>query len=341
MENKIDFVVTWLDSSDPNWQKEYNKYKGVSSVGDQSSARFRDWDLFKFWFRAVENYAPWVNKVFLITNGTFPKWINTDNPKLVLVKHSDYIPERFLPTFNSCTIELHMNKIKELSEHFVYFNDDMYINAPVTPEYYFKDGLPCDCNAETFFNVPKYDPIGGFYIYHSILTNIGVINRHFNRREVWRQSPRKWFGRHQGKGGLLTSLVLRIFDKPLFVGFNWKHVEQPYLKSIFDEAWTAEEDMLNKSCTRFREEVILNPYFFRYWQFASNRFYPTRLNHVHKYRTVKERMPLILKAIKDTHTKSLCINDTANCDEEDFLILKEAIHEEFNKKFPEKSSFEL
>ena len=341
MEKKIDFIVTWLDSSDPEWQKEYNKYKGDRSDGDHSPARFRDWDLFKFWFRAVEKYAPWVNKVFLITNGTFPKWINPDNPKLVLVKHSDYIPLEFLPTFNSCTIELNMNKIKGLSEHFVYFNDDCYINAPISPEYYFKDGLPCDNNKETFFNVPVYNPVGGFYIYHSMLTNIGVINRHFNRSKVSRQSLRRWFGWHLGTGGLLTTLVLRIFDSPRFVGFNWKHVEQPFLKSIFDEAWAAEEDMLNKSCTRFREQVILNPYFFRYWQFASNRFYPVRLNQICKLVTVKKSLPKILKAIMNPHIKSLCINDTANCDEEEFSILKEAIHKIFNKKFPDKSTFEL
>ena len=152
---KIDFVVTWLDSNDSEWQKEYEFYK-TKEKGDMSKARFRDMNLFRYWFRSVETYAPWVNKVFLITNGKFPDWINKNNPKLVLVKHEDYIPKEFLPTFNSITIELHMHKIKGLSEHFVYFNDDMILNAPVTPDYYFKEGLPCDLNKETCFNVPIY-----------------------------------------------------------------------------------------------------------------------------------------------------------------------------------------
>lgn len=143
-----------------------------------------------------------------------------------------------------------------------------------------------------------------------------------------------------GKGGLLTSLVLRIFDNPRFVGFNWKHVEQPYLKSIFEEAWALEEDMLNKSCTRFREEVTLNSYFFRYWQFASNRFSPVRLNHTCKLRTVKEDMPRILEAIMNPQIKSLCINDTTVCTDEEYVHFKEDIHQVFCKKFPHKSSFE-
>ena len=338
MAEKIDFVVTWLDSSDIEWQKDYIKYKGVNQNGDQSFARFRDWDLFKYWFRSVETYAPWVNKVFLITNGTFPKWINPNHPKLVLVKHSDYIPDKFLPTFNSCTIELHMNRIKGLSEHFVYFNDDCFINAPISPEYYFKDGLPCDSNRETFYNVPTYNPIDRFSIYISMMVDIGVLNSHFNRREVWRQSPKRWFGGHLGKGGILTSLLLH--RKDVFVGFNYKHVEQPYLKSVFNEVWEIESGMLEESCTRFREEVILNPYIFRYWQLASNKFYPVKLNHIRKYRTTKDRMPLILETIMNPEIKSLCINDTPICTDEEFPLYKEAILKVFNIKFPHKSSYE-
>ena len=121
MEPMIDFVVTWLDSSDPNWQKSLAEYS-PNTKGDKGKARFRDMRLFHYWFRAVEMYAPWVHKVFLITNGKYPDWINKDNPKLVLVKHEDYMPKECLPTFNSCAIELHMHKIKGLSEHFVYFN---------------------------------------------------------------------------------------------------------------------------------------------------------------------------------------------------------------------------
>jgi len=111
---KIDFIVTWVDSNDPAWIESYNYFRPNKPIVDRG--RFRDWNLFKFWFRAVEKYAPWVNKVFLVTNGKFPDWINPNCKKLVLVKHSDYIPEEKLPTFNSNTIELYFNRIKGLSE---------------------------------------------------------------------------------------------------------------------------------------------------------------------------------------------------------------------------------
>ena len=158
--DKIDFVVTWLDSNDPEWIASYNHYRPEKPKTDRG--RYRDWDIFRYWFRAVEMYAPWVNRVFLVTNGKNPEWINEECPKLVLIKHSDYIPAEFLPTFSSRTIELHMDKIPGLSEHFVYFNDDMFLNAPTKPEDYFVGGLPCDCNAESLLYNPWYDTIDRF-----------------------------------------------------------------------------------------------------------------------------------------------------------------------------------
>ena len=335
----IDFVVTWLDSNDFEWQKEYEFYK-VNDKGDKSKARFRDMNFFQYWFRAVEKYAPWVNKVFLITNGKFPDWINKNNPKLVLVKHEDYIPKEFLPTFNSITIELHMHKIKGLSEHFVYFNDDMILNAPVTPDYYFKEGLPCDLNKETCFNVPIYTERDRFSINMSMLANIGIINSQFRRLNTVCQSPRRWFGPHLGASGLLISLLVTAYRFERFVGFKTRHTEQPFLKSVFEEAWEKEPDMLAKSCTRFREDVSLSPYFFRYWQLATNRFYPVSLKGIEKIQIRKENVQQIADALTSKKIKSLCLNDCHFCTSEDFVWIKKMLQELLEEKFPRKSAFE-
>ena len=88
--SKIDFVIYWVNGNDPEWQKEYCKFKGREY--EKEAYRFRDWDNLKYWFRAVERYAPWVNHVYLVTNGQCPEWLNLNNPKVRLVKHSDYIP---------------------------------------------------------------------------------------------------------------------------------------------------------------------------------------------------------------------------------------------------------
>lgn len=66
----------------------------------------------KYWFRGVEKYAPWVHKIYFVTCGQKPDWLNENHDKLVLVNHEDYIPHEYLPTFSSHTIELNFHRIK-------------------------------------------------------------------------------------------------------------------------------------------------------------------------------------------------------------------------------------
>ena len=338
MEPQIDFVVTWLDSTDSQWQKLYHDYSPTAK-GDKSEARFRNMQLFNFWFRAVEKYAPWVHKIFLITNGKFPNWINKNHPKLVLVKHEDFMPQEILPTFNSCAIELHMHKIKGLSEYFVYFNDDTILNAIVTPDYYFKKGLPCDINKETCYNVPIYTKKDRFGICISMMSNIGIINKHFRRWNTVCQSPTRWFGLHLGFRGLLMSCMLS--KQRLFVGFSNYHVEQAYLKSVFNEVWDKEQEFMHASCSRFREEIIANPYIFRYWQFASNRFSPKKRSGAFFFLIEREIIKPIEQTLKEGKVKSVCLNDSALCTDDDFEYIKTHLKEILTQKFPIKSSFEI
>lgn len=333
----IDFVVTWLDPFDPEWQKAYATYS-PNAKGDISKARFRDMDIFRYWFRSVEMYAPWVHKVYLITNGKFPDWINKNNPKLELVKHEDYMPKDCLPTFNSCAIELHMHKIKGLSEHFVYFNDDVFLVSPTSPNYYFKDGLPCDTNKETCFNVPIYTTEDKFGTWMSVLADIGIINSHFNRWKTVLQAPQKWFGPHLGIKGLLMSGLLS--KQRLFVGFSNYHLEQPFLKSIFGEVWEKEPKFMNASCSRFREEITANPYIFRYWQLAKNLFYPKNRNGKYFFLIKEGCLKDIQSAVNNDKYKSICLNDSSLCSEEDYQIISKGLKKILGQRFPNKSSFE-
>ena len=144
---KIDFIVTWVDGNDPAWQKEKIKWEGndgkVSDAADgNTECRYHENGLLKYWFRAVEKFAPWVNTVHFVTCGQRPEWLNEAHPKLHLVNHEDYIPKEYLPTFNSNAIELNFHRIEELSEQFVLFNDDVFLLRPVDPSFFFRDGQP-------------------------------------------------------------------------------------------------------------------------------------------------------------------------------------------------------
>ena len=109
--NPIDFVIIWVDGADPKWCEEESKYLPKSSFEDDKEVRYRDWDNLQYWFRAVEAYTPWVRTIHFVTWGHLPKWLKADHPKLHIVKHEDFIPEEYLPTFNSHTIELNLHRL--------------------------------------------------------------------------------------------------------------------------------------------------------------------------------------------------------------------------------------
>lgn len=336
-KEKIDFVVAWVDSDDPQWKADYAKYRNIKVKEDK--ARFRNWDLFRYWFRSVEKYAPWVNKVYLVTNGTNPKWINPNCSKLVLVDHKDFIPHEYLPTFNANTIELNVHRIKGLSEHFVYFNDDCYLNAPITPEYYFKNGLPCDNNTELLSNRPKYYPLNPFNIRIIEYCDVALINYHFKRREVVKASPKRWFGMHLGFKGILKNMFL--YKRNNFEYFVRRHNEMPFLKSVYEEAWEKEPTMLKQSCSRFREHTNLNDYFMRYWQFATNRFYPIKLDSCKFYILVSYAKNSIIDAFHNDNIKSLCLNDSPVMPDYEYQEMFDFANKLFLEKFAQKSIFEI
>ena len=98
----IDIVLPWVDGNDPVWRAEKNEYDAAGSISD---VRYESWDNLQYAFRGIEKYMPWVHKVFFVTWGHLPAWLNTACEKLVIVRHSDYIPQKYLPTFNSNVID--------------------------------------------------------------------------------------------------------------------------------------------------------------------------------------------------------------------------------------------
>lgn len=140
----IDLVYLWVNGNDPEWIAKRNACIGETSKEEENcKGRYVDNDELKFSLRSVEKYAPWIRKIFIVTDHQIPEWLDTSHPKVQIVDHTEIMPAEYLPCFNSVVIEHHLHKIPGLSEHFLYANDDMYINKPVTPETFFaKDLLP-------------------------------------------------------------------------------------------------------------------------------------------------------------------------------------------------------
>ncbi len=120
---QIDIVLTWVDGNNPQWKARYSEFSAKVADGDKRAIRFRDWNLLRYWFRGIEAFAPWVRTVHFVTSGEYPDWLNLSHPKLNWVKHEDFMPSEYLPTFNINAIETNLHRIEGLSDCFVFFND--------------------------------------------------------------------------------------------------------------------------------------------------------------------------------------------------------------------------
>lgn len=140
----IDLVYLWVNGNDPKWIAKRKTCIGdLSKAEENCKGRYVDNEELKYSLRSVEKYAPWIRKIFIVTDNQIPGWLETSHPKIQIVDHTDILPTECLPCFNSVVIEHHLHRIPGLSEHFLYANDDMYINQAVTPETFFaKDLLP-------------------------------------------------------------------------------------------------------------------------------------------------------------------------------------------------------
>lgn len=332
MDYDIDFVVTWVDMDDPCWQADFEKYsgKGRNEKNGVSKARFRDYGLLKYWFRGIEKFAPWVRKIHFVTCGQKPAWLDPDNEKINLVSHRDFIPEQYLPTYNSVVIERYIHKIPGLSEHFVYFNDDFFIIRPVERERFFKNGLPCD------IAVFQYNPSWSQW-YVRIKNNLKIINRHFDKRSVISRDHDKWYHKSYGSNAV-WNYILKPYGK--FITLRTPHNAQPYLKSTFEEVWaSAEKELTETSSNRFRALNDYTPELFRTWQICRGNFEPYNTYSDTKMFPLMVKPKQAVKAIREQSYTLVCINDNIHI--RNYEEVMESIREAFESILAEKSSFEL
>ena len=96
-------------------------------------------------------FASFVRKIFIVTDEQtpsineivkkyFPKRIS--DIEIIDHKHIFRDYEDFLPTFNSICISNMLWRIEGLSDHFVYFNDDVFLTRKISPEVWFKKARP-------------------------------------------------------------------------------------------------------------------------------------------------------------------------------------------------------
>ncbi len=156
----VDVVYTWVDGNDPAWRERRDE--ALREDGDAprhdlaaNDSRFISHDELRYSLRSLEMYAPWVRRVFLVTDDQVPEWLDVDHPRVSIVQHADLFGSRGrLPTFNSHAIESQLHHIDGLAENYLYLNDDFFFGRPVDPGLFMLgNGL-----AKIFFSSVKVIP---------------------------------------------------------------------------------------------------------------------------------------------------------------------------------------
>lgn len=351
----IDAVITWVDGNDPAWRKQREQYAGQKCGQEKkqntgtsdmqgltggveadetsqytSDARYRSWDNLQYWFRGIEQHCPWFRKIHFVTWGHLPKWLNTKNPKLHIVRHEDFIPSEYLPTFNTNAIELNLHRIPGLAEHFVYFNDDTFIIRDMKRTDFFYHGMPRDAAILSPY-VIRPNGIAALEA-----NNLEIINKYFSTADVL-HNKKKWINPIYGKKVLRTLLFSRY---SYLVGVLEPHIPLAFRKRTFETVWQKEEERLDEtSRNRFRSRADVTDWLMRQWQLFSGDFIPRKWD-IGKLCTmpkeVEEARHLILHP--DRYSM-LCINDST--DATNFEALKQEINQAFEERYPKKSQFEL
>jgi hypothetical protein len=261
----MDVVITYVDGLDPLWQKDYEECTNIPIL----EKRFRDWGTLRYLMRGIDVNMPFIRKVHLVVarDSQVPEWVNRDEVNVVL--HKDIIPEQFVPTFNCNPIELHLHRIEDLDEQYVYFNDDVFPLMKCEPTDFFVDGKGQLGMSHHLFS---------FDMFKKICRNSDVI-----ARRALGMKPSLFFLRPQ-------------------------HVCTPMIKSECEEMYERVKDDLHASITMTRTAKNISQYVFLNYMYLKGTLQNKRLSKRHfslGITSVKELREFITNPTR----KFTCIND--------------------------------
>jgi len=265
----IDYVITWVDGQDAEHKKrrrfylEQEELRGKflfkpqmapSDFEEQTKLRYQDNGEIYYNIASALLYASLIRRIFIVTDGQVPRFISdfvsegkcaADYIRLVshdeIFKADKNLPDlrAARPNFNSLAIESVLWRIPDLSEHFIYGNDDLFFNRPVNEGDFFRGGIPVLYGRWRHSFKFRAD-----YCLKSILEKFHI------------HKPESDYDISMWRGAYLASMGRG--DSSRF----WKagHNLHPLRKSVFAEFFTRHPDILNKQLSfRFRDLWQFNP----------------------------------------------------------------------------------
>ena len=261
----MDIVITYVNGLDPLWQKDYEQHTNTPIL----EKRFRDWGTLRYLLRGIEVNMPFIRRVHLVVarDSQVPEWVNRKEVNIVL--HKDIIPEEYLPTFNCNPIEMHLHRIKDLDEEYLYFNDDLYPMAKCEPTDFFRGG-------KGVLGFSHHFIVSGMYK-HICKNSDSAARKALGMKSSW------WFIRPQ-------------------------HTCTPMLRSECEKVYGVLKEDILATLTRTREGNNLNQYLFLDYLYYKGLIIREKISNKHISVGITS-ISKIKSAILNPSANLLCIND--------------------------------
>lgn len=166
----IDLVYNYVNSNDIEWIERRNKY-GKDNCNHE--CRFRDNYELRYSLRSVEKYAPWIHNIYIVMDSKVPEWLDVSNEKIHIIRHEEIMPKELLPCYNSNVIEFCIDNIPNLSEIFIYANDDMFLGGYVNEAFFVQNGKP-------IIRMNEHRLYPSCYYYRAICNSQKLFQKEFN-----------------------------------------------------------------------------------------------------------------------------------------------------------------
>ena len=308
---EIDLVYLWVDGNDPQWRAKRDACIGKTEKDSavNCEGRYADNDELKYSLRSVEKYAPWIHKIFIVTDNQIPSWLDTLNPKIRIVDHKEIMPQICLPCFNATVIEHFLWKIPGLSEYFLFANDDMFINKPVNPSTFFAD-----------------DSLPIIRLTHSRLRNWYLLFR------------KKILGIPLKNYVQIVRNSAKLVEKRFGIYYDVKthHNIDAYLKSDYHHVELMFEEEIKKTLSNhIRSANDIQRNLHAYVALAEKRGHPCYVSQKTSFRFHIQNFKHYKKMEKYS-PMFFCMNDSEYANEND----RKRLTEYLRKRFPKKSIFE-
>lgn len=286
----IDVVYTWVDGADPAWldrkARAVRENPWVAEVNDQAAndCRYISRDELRYSIRSLHCFAPWVRRIFLVTDDQVPAWLDTDQPRITMVNHREIFGDTGrLPTFNSQAIESRLHRIPGLSEHFLYLNDDVVLGRPVAPTTFFTPG-----------GLTRFFP-------SSALVDSAP------RRPT--DPPPNWAGKNNRR--LIQQAFGRILTRKMM------HTPHPSRRSVIaeiEDRFAEHVDATAAHQFRHPDDVALLSSLQQYYAYLTGRAVPGEIRYMYTDLADSATPFKLARLLRNRHLDAFCLNDTDSAD---------------------------